>query len=114
MTGARRGCVALRVPHLYPGLLEDRCCSKYRQKAHSSGVAHTPPEGVSGNVDSFPWGSHARPSHLDETQVTLTAILIWCQAPIKGSPKPEHKSQSNGRGKNRLALEEGSWGYVTL
>lgn len=80
-------------------------------------MTHTTPEGVCGNVDSFPWGSHAGPSHLDETQVTLPAVLIWCQAPIKGCV---HRSRNtslradNGHGKNRLALEEDSWGYVTL
>lgn len=57
---------------------------KCRQKAHSGGVAHTLPEDVHGHMALFPWGSHAGLSHLDKTQVTVPAVLIWCQAPTKG------------------------------
>lgn len=81
------------------------------QKAHSSRVVHTLPESVRGHVDLFSCGSHAVPSLLDKTQVTLMAFLIWCQAPIK---RCVHRNWNmsprahDGCGKNRLALKADS------
>lgn len=89
-----------------------------RWSVHSNGGSHTLPEGVSGHVRLFTWGSHAGLSHSDsgpehKTQVTLTALRTGCQAAAKG--QCVHRSwdtslrADSGCGKSGLVLEEDSW-----
>lgn len=86
--------------------------------ATGGGGSHTLPEGVSGHVHLFTWGSHAGLSHSDsgpehKTQVTLTALWTGCQAAAKG--QCVHRSwdtslrADSGCGKSGLVLEEDSW-----
>lgn len=95
--GTGRG--PLGAPHLCPGLLVDGSHGKYRKYRRPTVAERlTLCRKVSvGTWDLFSRGSHAGPSHLDKTQVTLTAFLIRCQAPTKGytSQKPERESQSS-------------------